>query len=1454
MYPDASASSSVLIEAAPTHTDMDAVSTVLPEGIPQEDINIEALKEARAHQQTDYKKLPIEDHKTDILKNLKMPSCNVLVIEGPTGCGKTTMVPQFIMDDYLDRNDQSFNIIVTQPRRIAAISVAQRVCSQRGTTLGGIIGYQIGMDRTKVTDQTRICFVTTGVLLQILINKKDLSRYSHIIIDEIHERGVDTDFVLMVIRKLMWANPCKTKIILMSATFDVQKLTDYFTLKSNNPEVPSNIPVLVRVAQKPARILPFFLDTMRDIERPNFKDFDDNNPYLNPKMYDVACNIIKNLPMSEPQDDRLDRGAVLVFLPGINEINEMFQHLVVGHQLHQTQKLVILPLHSSINVEEQKKVFLPVKRTERKVILATNIAESSITVPGVDNVIDFCLTKNMIVDRETNLPSLKLEWATKANCKQREGRTGRTRDGKVYRLVPRLFYERFREYPEPEITRTTLETCVLRTKVFNMGAPKRLLALCLDPPKLEDITKAVLKLKRIGALTVKVDDAENDNLISKYDEEDGHLTTLGTAMSTLPIDVNLSKLVVIGWTFGLLEDAIIMASCLSVDSLFSKPHGQDLNAYKSKLAWADRSMCDLFAARNAFLMYQQHNIRTRGKPREMEEWAKTNFIQLKQAREIEELSKEIMRRLQTRAFNVDSAPNIVIPPDEKELLLKVMIAAAFYPYYFLRSPVIEETAQRELPSHNPLNSVIIRGLPRGEGVLYAKQIREFMKLCSDKCIIDFEESRAVVSFVSDENILNEVTRKHHDTSSSEVKSNDFSKKLRDTSVKNSVYIACKLRQAGHPLVINLLPKEEAEKRMQILTRMRDEKLAANHMLRSNRFIVDVFDKRPAIIPPNNVMSQSQLRVKISYIVECGHFFVQSESIETESHLNAIREAIENYQALRLKHPILGMSVLANVDVQNPLNPHDELKQWHRGILIGSSETGISKVRLVDHGLTAVVSFKDILVLDPESAYDQAPVLLSPAQAFECQLMEIKPSQHRNLYETWSEASNQAFKDKLDQYQYFEIEIYSIVDGVARVKLFAYTSDLQTAEKFNINEELIEAGIADLCEESLVSQQNNRLRQTRGHDNSPLVLDVDVFGVNVSNLPTTVSTRHTKELQAPRSPLEVSFVSRIKLNLGQAIRIDRGSVNCVTLEPDLKNTIDRLLVASSITISSDGRQQVVARQTSMMPYLPGFTSLMCLLFSPFAELRALDNKLYIGALCGLGADDNNISYDPDYDIDISFDAVITTKDLQEINVVRFFISSFLIDHQNATIDSKVMRDEAVIPKQDYIRKCLLRLLKRRRMNIPKFGGMNWPSFKWGLLDKSKVVSAPFPEPINTAFRFMGANRDMADFLDQAKTELFILEQIDQDPSIMRGELRCPVDGVLLYTVSALKMHIKDKYHLEACKMLNRQKKDESDVIDEDRPQSSICTGSVCIEAESSLYYGGDDETMSMVSTVTFMEAE
>ena len=239
------------------------------------------------------KALPIYDDKSEIIR--KIDTFPVTIISGPTGCGKSTQIPQFILDYHADTN-QYVNIIVTQPRRLAAQSVAKRVCMERGWNLGRLVGYKVGLDKSNASKDTRLMYVTTGVLIKMLINKKNMSEYTHVIIDEVHERDKDMDFLLILTKKFLTSNSKDTKIILMSATLNEEKLLDYYRWSYYGEEtLTTNATVYDVQARAMYKNYVFYLDDLRsgpDLIN-NIKYPHDNTAFLSNDCISVCCQIMQ---------------------------------------------------------------------------------------------------------------------------------------------------------------------------------------------------------------------------------------------------------------------------------------------------------------------------------------------------------------------------------------------------------------------------------------------------------------------------------------------------------------------------------------------------------------------------------------------------------------------------------------------------------------------------------------------------------------------------------------------------------------------------------------------------------------------------------------------------------------------------------------------------------------------------------------------------------------------------------------------------------------------------------------------------------------------------------------------------------------------------------------------------------------------------------------------------------
>ncbi|XP_022922708.1 DExH-box ATP-dependent RNA helicase DExH7, chloroplastic [Cucurbita moschata] len=562
--------------------------------------------------------LPIASLRGDILRLLKENS--VLVVCGDTGSGKTTQVPQFILDDMIESGHGGLcNIVCTQPRRIAAISVAERVsderCEPSPGTNGSLVGYHVRLDSARNAN-TKLLFCTTGILLRQIVGDGNLTGITHIIVDEVHERSLLDDFLLVVLKNLVEKRSAESssplKVILMSATVDSNLFSGYFgncpvitaegrmhpvttyflediyestgyLLASDSPaairyEVSSgkkNAPVNYRRGKKnlilsawgdeallsEACTNPYYnLDcyqsyselTQKNLERLNEDAID----------YDLLEDLVIHV------DKTFDEGAILVFLPGVSEINLLYDRLAASYQFGGQASDWILPLHSSIASTDQKKVFLRPPHGIRKVIIATNIAETSITIDDVIYVIDCGRHKEKRYNPQKKLSSMVEDWISQANARQRRGRAGRVRPGNCFCLYTRHRYEKFmRPFQVPEMLRMPLVELCLQIKLLSLGYIRPFLSKALEPPREEAMTSAISLLYEVGAL-----------------EGDEELTPLGQHLAKLPVDVLIGKMMLYGGIFGCLSSILSISAFLSYKSPFIYPKDERQNVERAKLA------------------------------------------------------------------------------------------------------------------------------------------------------------------------------------------------------------------------------------------------------------------------------------------------------------------------------------------------------------------------------------------------------------------------------------------------------------------------------------------------------------------------------------------------------------------------------------------------------------------------------------------------------------------------------------------------------------------------------------------------------------------------------------------------------------------------------------------------------------------------------------------------------
>ncbi|XP_050300294.1 probable ATP-dependent RNA helicase spindle-E [Anthonomus grandis grandis] len=1165
------------------------------------------------------KELPIDSYKSQILSRVEQNQ--VIVIEGPTGCGKTTQVPQMIMD-FLREKNQYCNIVVTQPRKIATINVAKRVCEERGWTLGTVCGYQVGLEK-KVSPEELITYMTIGVLLQKLIRAKNLRQYTHIIIDEVHERNQELDFLLLIVRKFLFTNSPQTKVILMSATINASDFAFYFRKRIAQQSIPAHIVTVTKPSLYTTKL--YYLDQMAPIKPENIQ-FDLSNPEISQEIWGTFAFLV-NVFDKLTTDVELNSDSVLVFLPGINEIEEAHKILKKEEEVNKDKKRLkweIIPLHSSLPNDEQALAFRPAKPGYKKIILSTNIAESSVTVPDIGFVIDFCLTKVMTVDPITKFMSLKLEWASRVNCEQRAGRVGRTCNGRVYRLVTESFYNyEMQKTSVPEILRAPLAHVVLHTKMLELTeSPSQILALAMDPPNLKNIQSTIWELKEIGGML--------NTCRGIPCSSDGDLTFLGQVMATLPLDVRLSKLIVLGQLFSCLEETIIIAAGCSIQNIFSIPFQKRLDAYKKLLLWADGSSSDPIALLNLYGVWK-NLIRENSfqSHREELQWCQRNLVSLKGLREWNLLITEIKERLNRLQLKETSGPGKVeLSIVEKPTVLKVVMAGAFYPNYFIKSsegnPNAEREAVKVVGSRDPFCTVYFTGLdPQQPGKIYVRQIKNMITDKGESCSdvnIGFDGSTKI--YIEFKNPIKEGIPVNI----------DGSRRLMSCpgKVPRQVYEMLRKRQLKYNFELKCLPVAKAWE----FAESRGSRGNRNTVTERNCFSSINYCPIPA-------MSIQYSEIIISCHIDAGHFWAQNPDEKTNELLQQIEEALNGQELIKVDEELkIGKIYAAR---------YKDDGRFYR-CRVTATAGRINQIIFIDYGNLQEVT-RDELYYIP-----QRPQCYTVPLAFECVMYGIKPAYRHNPLGIWPENINRLFKQWTDNVVLY-IEIYSVVNEVVELELYR-----SVQKDRSINRYLLDQGYADPCSPSFLSKQNHDLRLQIQQSNNPpeeeMLMTVDQIVSYTDFDSPDISGRDCIRvpLRGPFNPLETKLFGCTIRGCPPSVDIEGNSVNAVMLDTEPGSLHSRLLVAGNINQTPGNKLKL--RQTTLMPNLPGFPMLMAAIFSPVMEPKLTPDKSLVAAiLCGLGYNESTGKpLYPVHDMLIKLDTELTVEEIQMVNRLRYIMNT------------------------------------------------------------------------------------------------------------------------------------------------------------------------------------------------------
>lgn len=535
--------------------------------------------------------LPIFKLRNELLQAIH--DNQVLIVIGETGSGKTTQITQYMAEaGYTSRG----MIGCTQPRRVAAMSVAKRVSEEYGCRLGQEVGYAIRFEDQTGPD-TLIKYMTDGMLLREILSDDEVSKYAVIMLDEAHERTISTD-VLFGLLKAAVKKRKELKLIVTSATLDAEKFSTYFFNS--------------HIFTIPGRTFPVEILYSKDPEQ----------DYV-----EAALMTVLQIHLTEPSGD------ILVFLTGQEEIDTACQVLHERMQKLEAMSpppLIILPVYSALPSEMQTMIFEPPPPGCRKCIVATNIAEASLTIDGIFFVVDPGMAKVKMYNSKTGMDSLLITPVSQANARQRSGRAGRTGPGKCYRLYTELAY-RNEMLPTavPEIQRTNLSNTVLLLKA--MGIQDMLSFDFMDSPPVETLINALESLWTLGSL-----------------DDEGMLTDLGRKMAEFPMEPALSKMLLTSVDLRCSDEIMTIVAMLSVQNVFYRPKDKQAMAdqKKSKFHQPEGDHCTLLEVYKTWA----HN-------RFSNPWCYENFIQARALRRSQDVRKQLITLMDRYKFEIVSCGN-----------------------------------------------------------------------------------------------------------------------------------------------------------------------------------------------------------------------------------------------------------------------------------------------------------------------------------------------------------------------------------------------------------------------------------------------------------------------------------------------------------------------------------------------------------------------------------------------------------------------------------------------------------------------------------------------------------------------------------------------------------------------------------------------------------------------------
>ncbi|WFE43934.1 ATP-dependent RNA helicase HrpA [Verrucosispora sp. WMMD1129] len=574
--------------------------------------------------------LPVSERKDDIAAAIR--DHQVVIVAGETGSGKTTQLPKICLE--LGRGISGL-IGHTQPRRLAARTVADRIAEELGTELGDVVGYKVRFT-DQVGENSLVKLMTDGILLAELQTDRMLRQYDTLIIDEAHERSLNIDFILGYLRQLLPRRP-DLKVIITSATIETDRFARHFagppTAEHPDGEPAPVVEVSGRTYPVEVRYRPLVEVADGDEEEADEENVRDQIQAIGDAVEELAAE---------------GPGDILVFLSGEREIRDTAEAL--GKLVQNKRSLLgteILPLYARLSVAEQHRVFAP--HGGRRVVLATNVAETSLTVPGIKYVVDPGTARISRYSQRLKVQRLPIEPISQASANQRKGRCGRTSDGICIRLYDEQDFDSRPEFTDPEILRTNLASVILQMTAIGLGDIAAF--PFIDPPDRRNITDGVNLLHELGA----IDPTET--------EPSRRLTTLGRRLAQLPVDPRLARMVLEGERNGCATEVMVIAAALSIQDPRERPAEKQAQADQAHARFADAES-DFVAYLNLWrYLREQQRALSSSAFRRMCRAEYLNYLRVREWQDIVSQLRQVLRtpddrnRGRSRRGGADGAPD-----------------------------------------------------------------------------------------------------------------------------------------------------------------------------------------------------------------------------------------------------------------------------------------------------------------------------------------------------------------------------------------------------------------------------------------------------------------------------------------------------------------------------------------------------------------------------------------------------------------------------------------------------------------------------------------------------------------------------------------------------------------------------------------------------------------------------